>query len=189
MRGTILSIILSLHLAFTIATPIIEVHRVHEFRQNQPHGWTRVGTPHADTVLPMQIALAQSNLHLLDELHTSVSYPDSAQYGQHWSIGKVATTFAPSSNSFNAVSSWLKAHDIATERISHSQSKGWLNLNLTVKEAEKLMKTEYTLWQHETTGKSSIACDHYHVPEHLVDHVGMLGGVLRVEIELYADLL
>lgn len=175
---------IALYFVLTGAIPTIEVHRVHEIREHQPHGWTRPGSPHQDTVLPFKIALAQSNLHLLDDLLMSVSSPDSEQYGQHWSADKVANTFAPSADSVDAVRSWLWAHNIAPARINHSRSQGWLNFYLTVKEAERLMKTKYTLWEHET-GKSSIACDHYHIPEHLKDHVGTLSDA--VNLDSYAD--
>ena len=118
----------------------------------------------------MRVALAQSNLdqgydHLMD-----VSHPESKNYGQHWTAQKVAETFAPKQESVDIVTDWLESSGISRHRISRSQSLGWLHFDATVAEAETLLKTEYHLHQHHT-GKPHVACDSYHIPEYLKEHI------------------
>lgn len=150
----------------------IEVHRIHELREFIPDGWRRHSDLDKAALLPVKIGLAQSNMDKLDEYLMSVSHPDSAIYGQHWDAAMIRDTFAPSEDTVHAVSSWLTAHGIEAERISQSSSLGWLEMHLTVEEAEALLKTEYALYQHES-GVKQVACDKYHVPQELAHHIGM----------------
>jgi len=101
-----------------------------------------------------------------------VSHPESTSYGQHWTASKVAEVFAPSSSSVDAVRSWLHSHGVSPKRVSVSDSLGWLHMDLTVQEAEVLLKTNYQLYKHES-GVTQVACDRYHIPEELSDHIGM----------------
>lgn len=155
-----------------LTVPTVEVNRVHESRPHPPSGWTRQEGLLKTTVLPFRIALTQSNLHQLDDLLMSVSHPESEQYGQHWTIDQVAKTFAPSQESVDAVGSWLSSHGIGVERTSRSRSLGWLHFNATIEEAENLLKAEYSAWKHESGG-IHVACNKYHVPQNIAEHIGM----------------
>lgn len=46
-------------------------------------------------MLPMRIALAQSNLDKGEEWLMDVSHPTSEKYGKHWTAEDVANAFAP----------------------------------------------------------------------------------------------
>lgn len=46
-------------------------------------------------ILPMRVALAQSNLDKAWDWLSEVSYPESEKYGQHWSAKEVAEAFKP----------------------------------------------------------------------------------------------
>lgn len=45
---------------------------------------------------------------------------------------------------------------------------------MKVSELEALLHTEYFQFHHETTGKTSIACDEYHVPAHIQEHIDFI---------------
>lgn len=57
--------------------------------------------------------------------------------------------------------------------IMHYENKGWLALNLSASNAEKLFKTEY--FEFEYKGRQSdgikVGCAEYHLPEHLTKHI------------------
>jgi len=156
---------------YALTVPNIERHRIHESREDLPYGWTTQGDLPKDAILPVRIVLAQSNLDKLEDYIMSVSHPGSETYGQHWTSAKVAETFAPSQASVATVRLWLHSHDVAPERITVSNSLGWLHLNMTVGEVESLLMTKYSLYRHES-GVTQVACEHYHVPHELSDHIG-----------------
>lgn len=160
----------------------LESPRVHEARNVIPSGWT-ISDDALDksSRFPMKIALSQSNLDKLDDYIMSVSHPESGDYGRHWSASKVAETFAPSHNAFAAVQSWLESRGIVAGQISRSASMGWLNLNVTVAEAEMLLTTTYNVYRHRS-GQAHIACEKYHVPHEVADHIGMYALVIEADV-------
>ena len=121
---------------------------VHERRAAEPLDWVRARRPPADAVLPMRFGLSQQNLHRLEELLMSVSHPASASYGKHFSPEDVVDIFAPSDETVARVTEWLVDAGIARERLRMSASRGWIELNATVAEAETLLDTEYHVYTH-----------------------------------------
>lgn len=78
-----------------LAAPFTQHHVVHERRNTYPAGWIRRGELDNRAILPMRIALSQSNLDKGHEWLMDVSHPGSEKYGQHWSAKEVAQAFAP----------------------------------------------------------------------------------------------
>jgi len=78
-----------------LAVPTTQHHVVHEKRNTHPAGWIRRGELNNRAVLPMRIALSQSNLDKGHNWLMDISHPGSERYGQHWSAKKVAQAFAP----------------------------------------------------------------------------------------------
>lgn len=146
---------------------------VHEKRDVLPPGWNYHEKLQSSEVLPMRIALTQSNLDQADEFLLDVSHPESPNFGKHWTHEDIANKFAPSSVTVDTVKSWLVSSGIAPERISKTQSLGWLKFDATVAEAENLLETEYHLYKHDI-GKPHVACSGYHLPEHVAPHVDFI---------------
>lgn len=170
MHNTLLTI--AALVASVIAAPSF-TNVLHEKRDALPFGWERHDKLPSHDVLPMRIGLKQSNLDKAEEFLMEVSHPSSPKYGQHWSAKKVAETFAPSRESFDAVIVWLKSSGISPERISRSQSMGWLTFDATVAEAENLLKTEFFMHKH-ITGKPHVGCDDYSIPAFVQPHVDFI---------------
>ena len=130
----------------------------HEERVSLARDIRRVGRVDSDVLLPVRIALTQSNLahaynHVMD-----VSHPSSERYGRHWTAEEVDKTFAPSEASVQAVREWLHSTGIAAKDIA--SRKGWLAIDIRAGQAEELFKTEY--FEHETAdGTIRIGCDKY----------------------------
>lgn len=104
-------------------------------------------------------------------MNVSSSNPESPNFAQHWTPEQVVKTFAPSDDTIAAVADWLEASGISRQRITHSDNKGWLAFQATASEAENLLHTEFHGYSHEHTGHEAVACDQYHVPAHVQEHI------------------
>ena len=158
-------------------------HRIHERRSAPPPGWEVVGGLDSSYVLPMKVALTQSNLDKGEEFLMKVSHPDSPSFGKYWSHKEIAEKFAPSRDSIDAVLTWLKDAGIAAERVTQTQSMGWLEFEATVIEAENLLKTKFELFRH-TTGKPHVGCMEYHIPEHVTPHVDFITPTVHFDTKI-----
>lgn len=134
-------------LATPLASPSAKV--VHERRNAAPDSWNQARRLHARDLIPLRIALTQNNLHVAEEKLYSVSDPSSENYGKHWSHEEIADFFAPSEAVVAAVKAWLHEEGIHSDRVSLSNSKGWLHVETSVAEAERLLETEFHLYEHE----------------------------------------
>lgn len=156
---------------------------LHEKRNEIPPGWRQVEKLKVTEVLPMRIALTQSNLHRTEEFLMQVSHPESDTYGQHWSAKEIADTFAPTQESVDVVIAWLKSAGIQPERVHRSQSLGWFVVDVTVYEAQNLLKTEYYRYRH-SSGKSHVGCTEYHVPEHVSKHIDFITPSIVFDVKI-----
>ena len=123
-------------------------HVLHERRAMEPVEWTKISRLDADSILPMRFGLAQQNLHLVEEMLTAVSHPESPRYGRHYSAAEIVDTFKPSEETVEAVTNWLVDAGISRDRLRLSVNKGWIHVNSTTAEAEDLLKTEYHVYMH-----------------------------------------
>ncbi|KAF8990974.1 peptidase S8/S53 domain-containing protein [Cyathus striatus] len=123
---------------------------LHEKRSRIPGGWTAIRRHEHSATLPLRFGLKQSNLHKLDEFLLDIAHPDSSNYGRHWTAEEVASTFAPSRESLEAVRDWLLSSGLPEDRIRTSGSKNWVEVEVTVEEAENLLKTEYHVYGHDS---------------------------------------
>jgi len=121
----------------------------------------------------MRFGLVQSNMDKLEDFLMTVSHPDSPEYGQHWSMSKVAETFAPSRDTIGAVTDWLVDEGIALSRLRLSPNRAWIEVNVTGAEAEELLDAEYHVFTH-SSGKEHVACHSYSVPQHVRHHVDII---------------
>ena len=70
-----------------------------------------------------------------------------------------------------AVSAWLIDSGISSSSITHTANKAWLAFFATASHAEQLLHTEYYEHHDEVTGGIMPACDQYHLPEQIQQHV------------------
>ena len=81
--------------ATAFSSPISNTHSVHEKRSELPRGWKKRDVLDRRALLPMKVALSQSNLDKGWDWLKGVSYPDSEDYGKHWTAKEIAEAFAP----------------------------------------------------------------------------------------------
>jgi tripeptidyl-peptidase-1 len=128
-------------------------HVIHERRTVEPIGWAKSHRADADHIIPLRIGMKQQNLHMLEDLLMDVAHPDSPAYGQHWTPEKVLDFFAPSESTVDSIRTWLGASGIAEDKLRLSLNKGWIELNVTVASAERLLDTEYHIYEHMSGAK------------------------------------
>ncbi|TFK74740.1 subtilisin-like protein [Pluteus cervinus] len=157
----------------TLAIPTRSSHVVHETRAVNPLEWIQGVRLDASQIIPLRIGLSQQNLDRIEELLMSVSHPESPTYGQHMSPDEIVDMFAPSNESINAVRDWLVESGISPDRLKVSASKGWLQVNATVAEAEDLLKAKYHVYEHPS-GAKQFGCHSYSVPEHIQPHIELI---------------
>jgi tripeptidyl-peptidase-1 len=122
----------------------------HEHRTHIPSGWSPIRKPNSYALLPLRLALTQPNVHAIETLLLDVSHPHSSNYGNHWSPAQITAKFAPSNHTVDTVRAWLAGSGFAEDRVRVSTSRGWIHINVTVEEAERLLRTEYHVYQHHT---------------------------------------
>ncbi|KAF8847009.1 subtilisin-like protein [Acephala macrosclerotiorum] len=118
---------------------------------------------HPERILPMRVALKQSQFHNLESHLMRISTPGLAEYGKHWLYVKILDTFAPSQETISAAHEWLLVAGITRDRIT---------------------KTEYHLYEHEITGQGRVACHAYHVPRHVQSHIDFITPTIHFDTKL-----
>ncbi|KAM5539764.1 hypothetical protein V8D89_006577 [Ganoderma adspersum] len=174
--------------AFALASrePIPVKRVAHESRRSLPSGWNPVRRAEPDVILPLSVGLAQSNLENLEAYLLDVAHPDSPNYSKHWTPKEVATAFRPSAESYDAVREWLvEDGSIDTGRIVLSKSGNWVMANVTVAEAERLLGTQYFVYEHAEDGREHVACHGaYHLPETVSKHVDLITPTLHFDVKV-----
>ncbi|KAI4726541.1 aorsin [Aureobasidium sp. EXF-10728] len=163
------SLLAGVFVAAALASPIAPSLVAHERRHALPRGWLKTEKVPTGSILPMRIGLAQSNLKKGHDLLMDVSIHNSPNYGKYYTAEQVNEIFAPAKASIDSVMDWLASHNV--NGISLSANKQWLQFDAPVEVAEKLFKTDYHVYEHATSGGKNVACDEYHVPEHLSEHI------------------
>ncbi|OLN96401.1 Aorsin [Colletotrichum chlorophyti] len=175
MKLSVVATLLTALAAVTFANPTTRSHShvLHEERHPARREWVKKHRLHTLARLPVRIGLAQSNLHRANEFMNNVAHPASPNYGKHWTQQEIIEMFAPKQESIALVMQWLESEGIHRNRIKLSKASNWILFNATSGEMERLLKTEYHAYKHEQ-GHNHIACDRYHIPEHLVQHIDII---------------
>ncbi|KAH9833454.1 peptidase S8/S53 domain-containing protein [Rhodofomes roseus] len=159
---------------------------VHESRNHVPRGWNAIRRADPGLILPFRIGLAQPNIENIEAYLLDVSHPSSPNYGKHWAPGRIAETFRPSRESIDTVRAWLaEAGGLDAARVNLSAGGGWLQADLTVEEAERLLETEYHVYQFEgDEERTHVAChEKYHLPEDVAKHVEIVTPTLHFDVK------
>lgn len=155
--------------------PRANVHVLHEEQSPHQGMWEKIYRLRQDAKLPVRIGLTQQNLHRAEEFINDVAHPNSPNFGKHWTANEVVEMFKPRRESVDAVMEWLAMEGIHPSRIKMTPSKSWLTFDATVREVEQMLKTEYHVYKHTaSSGARHVACEKYHVPEHLTEHIDII---------------
>ncbi|OQN96583.1 hypothetical protein B0A48_17013 [Cryoendolithus antarcticus] len=175
----------TLGLAASFAATVLSLstpssHVLHEKCHAEPKKWVKLEPVAADARLPMRIGLAQSNIEngVGAQLLEEISHPAFPRYGQHLSGEEIVELFAPAVHAVDSVKAWLLSSGISG--ISQSSNKQWLQFDASTAEAEKLFRTKCHHYEHLHTGAKTVACEEYHLPAHLTQHVDYITPGLKL---------
>lgn len=144
--------------------------------------WKRGLRVDGDAIVPLRIGLTQTNLHTGYDRLMEVSHPSSTSFGKHLTPEEVADLFAPADEAVDAVKSWLIQSGIEADRIMHYENKGWLAVDIPVRELESLFLAQYH--EVEYKGTIRIGADEYHVPAHLAEHIDYITPGVKLSAPL-----
>ncbi|KAI1372962.1 tripeptidyl-peptidase 1 precursor [Hypoxylon crocopeplum] len=133
-----------------------------------PRGWKRVRRAPADHVIDLQIGVKQSNFAELERHLYEVSDPDHHRYGHHLSADEVKELVKPTDETLDLVHEWLDANDITPS--AYSSAKDWIMVSLPVSSIERLLDTEYHVYEHKDGGLVARA-PKWSLPLHLHDRI------------------
>ncbi|MCJ1386575.1 hypothetical protein MMC17_009701 [Xylographa soralifera] len=162
------------------AAPWSMSYVLHEKRHVTSPAWVKRSRVAAADILPMRVGLVQTNLEKGHDLLMDISDPASPNYAKHWTSEEVINMFRPSEETVSAVAKWLIASGISKERLTHTDNKAWFAFNATVQEAEDLLKTEYFVYENSVLGHTTVACDEYHAPAHIQQHIDYITPGIRL---------
>ncbi|KAI0097068.1 tripeptidyl-peptidase 1 precursor [Daldinia grandis] len=133
-----------------------------------PRDWKRVRRAPADHVIDLQIGVKQSNFPELERHLYEVSDPDHPRYGQHLSADEVKELVKPADETLNLVHEWLADNGVTPS--GYSSAKDWITVSLPVKAIERLLDTEYHVYEHKDGGVVARA-PKWSLPLHLHDKI------------------
>jgi tripeptidyl-peptidase-1 len=99
-----------------------------------------------------------------------VSDPFHRRYGQHLSGEQVRELVKPSEETSALVHKWLADHGYSGERLGYSPAKDWVKLAMPVCEAERLLRTKYSVYRH-VDGTTLIRTPNWSIPANLHEHI------------------
>ena len=111
---------------------------------------------HPTSILPLRLTLKERDIEDVERHPYDVSHPRSASCGKHWSSEDVVRTIATSDETIDIVLDWLIASGIGGEGMALGRSRGWIQVNATVEEAEQPMNTEYNVYTHVSGKRTEI---------------------------------
>lgn len=133
----------------------------------------------------MRIGLTQ-NLDRAEEHLLDISHPSSRNYGKLWTSERVIEAFQPSKEAVQEVKAWLAAHGI-TQGVVQSANKAWLAFDAPASTVESLLDTEYYEYHDARTGGVLPACDKYHVPAAVQEHIDYITPGIKLMAPVGGD--
>lgn len=80
----------------------------------------------------------------------------------------------PTDEALQFVQDWLSDAGIETASLSYSPAKDWIKITLAVNEVETLLDTEYSVFEHASSGGQIVRTEKYSLPLHLHDHIAVI---------------
>ncbi|KAI0738970.1 peptidase S8/S53 domain-containing protein [Daedaleopsis nitida] len=141
-----------------------------------PHGFV-LHKSHSFTALPdelvqLTLALPQINAGGLHAALLDVSDPASENYGRHLTREAVSRYIAPSSDSLQAVTDWLRSSGI--QWTASSPTNDMITVKIPLHQANLLLMADYHIYRHETTNTTMLRTLSYSLPAHLNEHVSFV---------------
>ncbi|KAG5928708.1 hypothetical protein E4U42_000138 [Claviceps africana] len=141
-----------------------------------PAGWSRSAAGAVDKStarLKLRIHLSQPRVSELYELAAKIATPGDALYGQHLSKEDANALMAPAPESLELVREWLESEELG-RRARVGRAGDSLAVVVTVEEAEKLLRTEYSAFVDRRSGRTVMRTLRYSVPDPLAGLIDVI---------------
>lgn len=135
-----------------------------------PEGWRELPSMkvNQESTLSMRIHLAQQNVAAFEQKVINLSTPNHPTYGDHMSTQEIKRMLQPTQDTLTSVLTWLEASGISEHvAVEHD----WINMNVTVAQAEKLLNTKYSYFRDEDNKKTILRTLSYSLPAELHEHI------------------
>lgn len=168
--------------------PTARSMRVHETRERIPRSFREIGPAPPDTMLNLRLALVRGSFPALESALMDVSTPGNTLYGQHLSkeevrgfmcvcttphaFPQVEALVAPKPEAVAAVSTWLTENGIEASKVSPAGD--WLQFAIRVSEANELLGTTFSVFNHTPSGRTPIRTLAFSIPADLKGHVDLV---------------
>ncbi|KAJ7202845.1 family S53 protease-like protein [Mycena pura] len=153
-------------LSLAVASPALRSNfLLHDKREQIPSSFTRVGPAPADTTIKLRIGLFSKDIAGLEDTLYAVSTPGSARYGQHLSLEQAKAFMEPTTDSVNAVTTWLASHDLKPTVASPYGE--WLTVEVPVSKANEMLNANYETFTHTESGLQITRTLEYSLPADL----------------------
>ena len=129
-----------------------------------PDGWDEIGKPFPDERLLLRIAMTSPKSDLFEQTLYDVSDPSSDRYGKHLKRDELKHMLRPTSEATASVINWLLQSGVGREAIADDGE--WINFVVTVQLAEKLLRTDFALYE-SSRGDKKVRTLQYSVPSEL----------------------
>jgi tripeptidyl-peptidase-1 len=103
-----------------------------------------------------------------------VSDPNHSRYGQHLSSAHIDELTRPTEETSWLVKSWLTEHDIDLSSASFSTAGDWIQVDVPVHKANRLLGCKYSVYKHESEGARLVRTPEWSLPKYLHDHVELI---------------
>ncbi|KAI5860527.1 tripeptidyl-peptidase 1 precursor [Durotheca rogersii] len=165
--AAVCSALLAVRVAVANPVPSRSAYRVKD-EHHVPRDWRRLRRAPADHVIDLQIGVKQSNFGELERHLYEVSDPDHPRYGQHLTADEVNELVKPTDETLDLVREWLEANGV--KPTAYSSAKDWITVSLPIRAVERLLDTEYHVYEHNKGGLVARA-PKWSLPHHLHDHI------------------
>ncbi|KAJ7048741.1 family S53 protease-like protein [Mycena amicta] len=153
------------------AGPARRAMAVHESRAVPAQGFVNSGPAPVSTDLKLRIQLKNSDISGLEDALYRVSDPASVAYGQHLTAEEVAEFVKPTAETLAAVTEWLQENNIQSTPVSPAGDT--LQIVIPVAQANELLNTDFSVFTHIESGKTSIRTLEYSIPAALQGHIDL----------------
>jgi tripeptidyl-peptidase I len=158
-------------------------HTLHERHLPQwKKTWVKRDRLPSDYVVPLRIGIKHTDdvLQAGHDRLMELSDPAHDDYGKHMTAEEVIDFFAPDQYRVDLVIDWLVSEGFEREKIGHSVNKQWVMLDAPAERVEELLYADFHVWEHEPSGSRDIACEEYHLPTHVQEHVDYVTPGIRM---------
>jgi tripeptidyl-peptidase-1 len=166
-----------------------QAYSVYESINQTPAGWTKDQRAAVDENLQLKIALKPSNYEAFEQQALDIATPGHALYGKHMTREEVKQWIKPPTEATDAVMRWIQSAGI-----TDIQDDGdWIHLNAPVEKAERLLKTDFHIYEHQATGERRIRTLGYQVPVSVQQYIDLVQpttmfGQMRKQVQRSAKL-